>query len=634
MAMAETTETGAPRWAGTTEWARERSASVRTLLRSESGSAGLLIAAIVAALIWANVASGSYERAWSTRFTLQLGDWGVTRDIHTWVNSGLMTLFFFVVGLAARREFDLGELRDRRRVLLPAIVGLVGMIVPVGIYLAVNAGGSGVRGWGVAMSTDTALALGLLAVLGRRRVPERVRLFLLTVFVVDDVAALVVIAFFYSGDISWGPLVIAGAAYAALLIGHAFGIRLRSVIAVAGIVMWLSLLDSGIDPIVAGLALGLSVSAYTPSRSDLDEAAGLVRSFREQPTPELARSATRRLSSALSGNDRLQHFYDPWASYVIVPLFALANAGVVIDGNFLAHAYTAPVTLGVLVGYVLGKPIAVIGASWVVTRMTGGRLRPSVGWASVLGSGTIAGIGFTVALLIAARAFHGPQLAEAKLGALSAAVVAPILTWAVFRVTALLPPERKARALLGDVEDIVDLESPVDPDRDHVRGRQDAVVTIVEYGDFQCPYCGQAEPVVRDLIDDDDIRYVWRHLPLHEVHPQAQLAAEAAEAAAAQGAFWSMHDLLLTRQDHLKPMDLVDYAGQLGLDRDRFHGELTSHHYTERVAADIETADRSGVSGTPTFFINGRRHYGAYDIETLTRAVRTARARALIASRS
>jgi protein-disulfide isomerase len=157
-------------------------------------------------------------------------------------------------------------------------------------------------------------------------------------------------------------------------------------------------------------------------------------------------------------------------------------------------------------------------------------------------------------------------------------------------------------------------------------------VTVVEYGDFQCPYCGQAEPIVRELLTDTDLRYVWRHLPLTDVHPQAQLAAEAAEAAAEQGAFWQMHDLLLAHQDELRPMDLLRYAGELDLDQDRFHDDLRRHVHASRVAQDLESADLSGVSGTPTFFINGQRHYGAYDIATLTEAIKTARVRAHIAA--
>jgi len=252
-----------------------------------------------------------------------------------------------------------------------------------------------------------------------------------------------------------------------------------------------------------------------------------------------------------------------------------------------------------------------------------------LGWAAVAGGGTIAGIGFTVSLLIATLAFSGRDLDEAKLGILTAALGAAGLTWVLFRITAALPPARRARALLGTSESIVDLADPVHPDRDHIRGPSEAPVTLVEYADFECPFCGQAESIVRELLADfGDIRYVWRHLPLHDVHPHAQLASEAAEAAAHQGAFWAMHDLLLDHQGALLAPDLVGYAEQLGLDVARFVTDLRNHAGAPRVAQDVDSADLSGVSGTPTFFLNGRRHHGAYDIQTLSDAVRLARATA------
>ena len=614
------------RMSGHTRWTRDLS-DLRSFLRTEAGSAGVLVTAIVIALLWANLATGSYEAFWHLRLAIRFSDAGLDLDLREWVNSGLMTLFFLVVGLEARREFDLGDLRDRMRFVLPGVAGVVGMLIPVLIFLSINHGGDGAHGWGVAMSTDTALALGLLALLGRG-VPDQVRVFLLTVFVVDDLVALVVIATVYSEDIKVMPLVLAAVFFAGLFAMTRFRVRQTLLYAILGVALWVSMLESGVDPVVSGLLIGLIAVAYTPGRVDLEEASGLFKLFREQPTPQLARAATRGLFQTLSPNDRLERTYHPWSSYVIVPLFGLANAGIAIDGGFLMRAFRSPITLGVIAGYVLGKPIAVVGVSWLVTMLSRGRIRPGVGWAAVLGSGTIAGIGFTVSLLIASLAFEGPELAEAKIGVLAAAVIASVLTWAVFRVTALLPTERRARALLGDADQLVDLIPEVDQERDHVRGPADASVTIVEYGDFQCPYCGQAEPAVRDLLADADIRYVWRNLPLTDVHPQAQLAAETAEAAAAQGEFWAMHDKLLANQDNLKIIHLLRYAEELGLDQEKMHEEVVNHVYAEKVARDVESADLSGVSGTPTFFINGQRHYGAYDIETLKKAVKIARVRA------
>ncbi|WP_350279162.1 Na+/H+ antiporter NhaA [Kribbella sp. HUAS MG21] len=617
---------------GRTNWRREFAAPLRAFLRTEAGSSGVLAAAIVVALLWANVAPGLYDEVWRTELSIGLGPDELGLDLREWINSGLMTLFFLVVGLEARREFDLGDLRDRSRLVLPMLAGVAGMVAPVLIYLAFNAGGPGGHGWGVAMSTDTALALGLLALVGRG-VPDRVRVFLLTVFVVDDLLALIVIAVVYSENIQLMPLALAIGAFAVVLALSVFRVRKPWIYVVLGVLMWAALLRSGVDPVVAGLAIGLTAPAYSPGREELEEATGRFRLFREQPTPELARSATIGLTTTISPNERLQYLYHPWTSYLIVPLFGLANAGVTIDAAFLGRAFTSPITLGILLGYVVGKPVAVMTVSWLLDRVTRGRIRPIVGWAAVAGSGTIAGIGFTVSLLIATIAFEGPELAEAKVGLLSAVVVASALTWAVFRAAKLLSPPRKALALLGDAEQLVDLTDPVDPERDHIRGPETASVTLVEYGDFECPYCGIAEPVVRDLLQDDDLRYVWRHLPLSDVHPRAQIAAEVSEAAAAQGAFWEMHDLLLANQDKLQPQDLLGYAEQLGLDTDRLHDDVKRHVAAARVALDVESADTSGVSGTPTFFVNGQRHYGAYDLETLKQAIKVARARAKIAPR-
>jgi len=600
-------------------------------LRTESGSAAVLLAATIAALVWANVGGASYRAAWHTELAIRLGGSGLSMDLRGWVNSGLMTLFFFVVGLEARRELDLGELRERRRILLPLIAGVSGMALAVLVYLVCNAGQASATGWGVAMSTDTAFALGMLALIGPR-FPERLRAFLLTVVVVDDVVALVVIATVYTRHPSVVPLVVALALFATVLVLVRLRIHHGAAYLVAGIATWVALQRSGIDPVVVGLAMGLLTYAGVAGREDLERATDRFRDFREQPTPQLARSARAGLRGAVSPNERLQDVYHPWTSYVIVPVFALANAGILIRGDFLAQAYRSPITLGIIGAYVIGKPVGIVVGSWVVTRVTGGRLRPPVGWAAVAGGGTIAGIGFTVSLLIATLAFSGRDLEEAKVGILTAALGAAGLTWVVFRITAALPLARRARALLGTTESIVDLAVPVHPERDHVRGPCDAPVTLVEYGDFECPFCGQAEPAVRDLLADfGDIRYVWRHLPLRDVHPHAQLAAEASEVAAIQGAFWGMHDLLLDHQGALLVPDLLAYAERLGLDVPRFGRDLNRHVGAARVADDVDSADRSGASGTPTFFLNGRRHHGAFDLESLSDAVRLARAQAMVA---
>jgi Na+/H+ antiporter NhaA len=628
------TASAAP-YAGRTAWARNLAAPVRDFLSAETGSAAVVAAMTVIALLWANLDLHSYQSLWATKLSIRVGSAGISADLRHWVNEGLMTFFFLVVGLEAKREMDLGEFRDRRRIAVPVFAAMGGMIVPVTIYLAFNAGGPGARGWGAAMSTDTAFALGALALL-TPRAATRMRVFLLTVAVVDDLCALLVIATVYTTRVSVLALGVAVALLAILLGLRYAPVWRRPLSVAAGIGVWVAMFKSGIDPVISGLVVGLATTAYPPSREDLERATEAAYSFREQPTPELARSVQRGVLSAISPNERLQYSLHPWTSYVIVPVFALANGGVHITGTLLDDAMSSPITLGILLGYVVGKPVGIAGASWIASRPALHGPRPPVSGPLLAAGGAVAGIGFTVSLLISSLAFRGLRLDEAKLGALASVVVAPLVAWIVLRLVRRLPATTRARQIAGTAEDIPDLSMDVDPEHDHIRGPEGAPVTLVEYGDFECTYCGQAEGVIRELLSSlgDDVRYVWRHLPLNDVHPSAQLASEASEAAAAQGKFWDMHDLLLDHQGELSLRDLTGYAEELGLDTRRFVDELRGREYAPRVAEDVATADESGVSGTPTFFINGRRHYGAYDIGTLTETVKAARNRARLKAKA
>jgi len=625
-AQAETAGAPAAAAGGRTAWARSLAAPVRDYLSTESGGALVLLGAVVAALIWANSPwSSSYESVWTTQLSIRLGHWGIGTDLRHWVNEGLMTFFFLVVGLEAKREFDIGALRERKRVALPFVAAIGGMLVPVAIFLAFNAGKSGAHGWGAAMSTDTAFALGVLALVAPGATRLRVRL--LTIAVFDDLFALLVIATVYTEHVDLAALAVAIGLFALLaaLRFLPFAWRIQ-VAAVIGVGVWVAMFESGVDPVVTGLAVGLVTSAYPPLRTELEQAVDLTRSFREQPTPATVTAAQRGLASTISANERLQYRLHPWVSYAIVPLFALANAGIHIDSGLLGDAISSPITLGIFFGYVVGKPVGYLTTVWLGTR-TG--LQRALSWPVIAGGGVVAGIGFTVSILVATIAFHGRQLEEAKLGVLAAAVVAALSALGVFRLIRRLPARVRARQLSATAEELVDLADDVDPERDHIRGSEDAPVTFVEYGDYQCPYCGLAEVIIRELLESfgDDLRYVWRNLPLNDVHPNAQMAAEAAEAAGAQGKFWEMHDKLIDHQDELSPRDLGRYAEELDLDMNRFRDELRRHEHAERIAEDVGTADASGVAGTPTFFINGRRHHGSYDAEILAREVRAARAR-------
>ena len=623
-------------YAGRTAWARSVAAPVRDFLSTETGSASVLLAGTVIALLWANSPwSHSYTSLWSTKLAVTIGSGGISLDLRHWVNEGLMTLFFLVVGLEAKRELDLGELRERRRLTIPVLAAIGGMSVPVAIYLIFNAGGSGAHGWGAAMSTDTAFALGAVAVL-TPRAATRLRVFLLTLAVIDDLGALLVIATVYTAHVSVLALGIAAALFGALLALRYVPAWRQPLSLAVGVGLWIAMFKSGVDPVISGLAVGLATSAYPPSRDDLERATVLARSFREQPTPELARSAQQGVMSAISPNERLQYGLHPWTGYVIVPLFALANAGVHITGGLLESALSSPITLGILFGYLAGKPLGIAGASWLASRPAMRGPRSPLSPPLLAAGGAFAGIGFTVSVLISSLAFTGQRLNEAKLGALGSVLLAPLLGWSVLQVVRRLPANVRARQIAGTAEDILDLAQDVDPERDHVRGSEDAPVTLVEYGDFECPFCGQAEQVIRELLASfgDDVRYVWRHLPLNDVHPNAQVAAEASEAASAQGHFWEMHDTLLGHQGDLRASHIEVYAKEIGLDAERLITELHRRDYAGRVSEDVASADESGVSGTPTFFVNGRRHYGAYDVATLTATVTAARGRARLSAKA
>ena len=376
--MSTAEETGG--YSGRTAWARNLQTPLREFVETEIGGAAVLLVAAAAALVWINIDAHSYDSFWSTILSIDVGDSGIALDLRQWVNSGLMTFFFFVVGLEARREFDLGELRERRRFVLPLLAALGGCAVPIAIYLIFNAGESTAQGWGVAMSTDTAFALGLLALVGPR-FPARLRAFMLTIAVVDDIVALVVIAVFYSEDIAPRALIVGIVIFAALMVVRAAGIRNGVVCLGAAVAVWVAILKSGVDPIVVGLVFGLVTFAYPSSRSELERATERFRAFREQPTPQLARIAQQGLRSTISPNERLQQVFHPWTSYLIVPIFALANAGVVLDQSSIRHALSSPVTLGIVVGYVVGKPVGIAGVCWLATRLT----RPAPAAAGRLG---------------------------------------------------------------------------------------------------------------------------------------------------------------------------------------------------------------------------------------------------------
>ena len=594
---------------------------LRTFLATEAGSAGLLLAATMVALLWANSPwSDSYESLWSTDLVVRIGEHQMSMDLRHWVNDGLMVLFFFVIGLEVRREFSVGALTDARRVVLPVVGALGGLIVPALLYLLVNPSGDAARGWGIVIGTDTAFLLGALALVGPRP-GTQLRVFLLTMTIFDDLLAIAIIGLVYSDAIDLAALGIAAACLGGIALLSRLDVWRTSAYGVLIVLLWIATVESGLHPSIAGMAAGLLIAAHPPRREAVEEAASLFQAFRQSPLPSVGYSAKIGLQRAVSVNERLQVVWHPWTSYFIVPLFALANAGVDFRGGVLGEALRSPITWGIVLGLVAGKLVGIGSATIAAQRAGLGLLPRGVGTGHVLGGAALSGIGFTVSLLIANLAFDEPAMREqATIGVLIAAALSALTGGAIFKLATVLGGERTSTLPMV-------LDRPVDPSHDHVRGRMDAPLTLVEYADFECPFCAAATGVVERLRDQfgDDLRYVFRHLPLADVHPHAELAALAVEAAGAQGSFWEMHDLLFEHQDQLEFPDLVGYADELGLDVEAFTRSLGDAALIERIREDVVSAEASGAIGTPTFFIGDRRHVGPYDATTLARELESLR---------
>jgi len=592
-------------------------APLRRFLATEAGSAGIMLAAAIVALVWANSPwSNAYAALWDAQIGIDVDGAALMLDLEHWVSDGLMTLFFLVIGLEVRRELSMGELADRRRVVVPVLGALGGMVVPALLYLAIAPSGDAAGGWGIVIATDTALVLGALAIVGPA-LGAQLRIFLLSVAVVDDVVAVSIIGVVYTETLDLVAVAVAGASLALIAFLAHRGVWRAWVYALVLVVLWVATVESGLHPAIAGMLAGLLIGAHPARRADVERATAVFRAFRQAPLADVGTLAGRELQRTVSINERLQVALLPTVSYVIVPLFVFANAGVGLGDGILGDALTSPVTWAVVVGLVVGKLVGIGVTSLVAVRAGLGALPQGVGEGQVLGGAALSGIGFTVSLLIVHLAFDSPQLIDdATVGVLLAAVIATLVGWVVFRLAAVLRGERTAALPMV-------LDPPVDPARDHIRGPVDAPLTLVEYADFQCPFCGRATGVVEALQDrfGDDLRYVFRHLPLPDVHADAELAAEVAEAAGAQGRFWEMHDRLYAHQEQLDPIDLYQHAAALGLDLERFAGDLGTRAHSGRVRADVASARASGAEATPTFFVNGTRQVGRYDEEALAAAL-------------
>lgn len=439
-------------WAPARELARRALAPVERFLSIEAASGVLLLVVAVVALIWANSPwRHLYSGLWHTPLGLRLGPWSFERDLHFWINDGLMTVFFFVVGLEIRREIHRGELSELRRATLPLAAALGGMLAPALIFLAFNQGRASAAGWGVPMATDIAFAVGVLALLGKRVAPA-LRILLLALAVIDDVGAILVIALFYASGFSASGVAIAATGVAATMIMQKVGVRSPWAYVVPAIVIWAGAYAAGVHPTLAGVVVGVMtpVRAWYSAERFLDVAENNVMALRgkggldeHDMLPHLdALDAARR--EAVAPVERLQHALHGVVAFGIMPLFALANAGVPLgqaelDGDGLR------VFLGVATGLVLGKVVGVVGLSWLARRLGLTSLPTGVGWKQVAVVGSCAGIGFTMALFIAQLAFPpGPLLETAKLAILCASATAGVVSFVVG--IKALPAEREEGA--------------------------------------------------------------------------------------------------------------------------------------------------------------------------------------------
>ncbi len=385
---------------------------LQEFLATETAGGALLLVAAAAALAWSNAPFGdTYFDFWSARLTIDLRAIAIDETLASWVNDALMAVFFFVVGLEIKRELTRGELAEPRKAALPVIAAAGGMLVPAAIFLAINAGGDGQRGWGIPMATDIAFAVGVLSLAGAR-VPLSLKVFLLALAIVDDLGAIAVIALFYTDDLGlwWFAGAIALFVMTYLLVR--LGVRHIFVFAGIAIVTWVAVHESNIHATIAGVMMGLLI----PSGDAGDNPPVLTR---------------------------LEHILHPWTSFVIVPIFALANAGIVLDGGAVRDAATSPVSLGVALGLMLGKPIGIVLFGFTAVKLGVASLPDGVRWPQMVAVGLVAGIGFTVSLFIAPLAFGDAGLVgEAKIGILAGSTLIGVAGLVMLRVLPAVDGER------------------------------------------------------------------------------------------------------------------------------------------------------------------------------------------------
>jgi Na+/H+ antiporter NhaA len=578
----------------------------------------MLFAATVVALVWANLPGSDYEAFWHLPLGLELGSLAFDLDLLHWVNDALMAIFFAHVTLEVRRELELGELRDWRRARVPLIAAVAGLAVPALVYLAVTAGTDSTAGWGIVVSTDTAFVLGMLALVGRA-MPAALRVFLVTLAVADDVGALAVIAFAYTDDFDPLPLLLVVFGLGLIGVMRFAGVWRGPLCLLPSVVVWVGFLLSGIHATLAGVAIAFLLPIFATRSDDLRRAQDHVRAFHMSPSASYARAAEDSLARAVSINERAYDALTPYVTWFILPVFALANAGVRITRESLVDAFTSSLTWGIVIGLVLGKTVAITATTWLVTRIRPGSLGPGLTMPHIFAVSLLSGMGFTISLFVTELAFDDPtDVRRAQIGVLAATVLAAALGGAAFAVL-----NARQRLHQPDRDRLVRV---LDPAREPVLGDPaSALVTVIEYGDYATPYSPAADEMLREMVGrfGEDVVYAFRHLPLDR--PLGRSAAVANEAAKEQGRFWQMRDALIGEAPIRTERQIRRAAATAGLNLRRFERDWTDGKGSARVDEDIADAEAMHIDRAPTFFIDDIRHTGAIDPETLNSAVARAR---------
>jgi Na+/H+ antiporter NhaA len=582
----------------------------------------ILIVGTIAALVWANLPASSYGSFWHLPLGFQLGSFAFELDLRHWVNDAVMAVFFAHVTLEVRRELELGELRDLRRASVPAIAAAAGLVIPALIYVGVTWGTDFVGGWGIVVSTDTAFVLGMLALVGRT-MPPQLRIFLVTLAVADDVGALGVIAFAYTEDFTPLPLALAALGLLVIAVMRFAGVWRGALYLLPSLLVWVGFFLSGVHATLAGVAIALLLPIFPTRFADLRRAQDHVRAFQMVPTARYARSAEESLARAVSVNERAYQALTPYISWLILPVFALANAGVRITQDSLVDAFNSRLTWGIIAGLVLGKIVAITASTFAVSRLRRGALAPSIRMPHVLGVSMLAGMGFTISLFVTELAFDDPlDVSRAQIGVIAATVLAAILGSLTFGILGARERRRSP--------DRTSLVRPFDPARDPAIGDgASAIVAVIEYGDYATPYSPTADEMHRETAGrfGSDVVYSFRHLPPGQ--PLGRSAALAHEAAGAQGRFWEMRDELIREAPIESERQIVRAAANAGLNLRRFERDWRSGTGSQRLDEDILDAEAMHLERVPVFFIDGRRHEGSIDADSINAAVAAARDRRL-----